>query len=669
MKLFPRSLFMAFFLFSFTISFAQDKSPVKFGKISSDDFNLSKYNFDTSVSAVVISDIGSSKFEGNSKGWFSLVFKQQKRLKILNKNGFDAANIEIPLYSEGEDEEKLIDLKAYTYNLENGNIVKTELEKDAVFKDKLSKNLITRKFTFPGLKEGSIIEYSYTVKSDFLFNLRPWVFQGSHPRIWSEYQLSLPEFFVYVTLSQGYQPYHIRDQKESFSQFRVSESGGTYTDKHFNISGTTTDFRWVMKDVPALKEEGFTSTLKNHIAKIEFQLSQHRFPQVPVRDIMGTWATVSQKMLEYENFGASVYKPNNWLDDDIKLIVAGATTDLEKAKRIYAFIRDNFTCTDHSDLYLNSPLKTVFKNKNGSVSDINLLLLAMLHHENIEAVPVILSTREHGYAHEIYPMMDRFNYVIVNANINGAPVYLDASYSSLGFGKLPSDCYNGYARVIGKQPFVVELHADSLREAKLTSVFIFSDDKGNCEGSFKTTPGYYESLSIREKIKEKGEAEFFKKIRSGYSSNIDILTPGIDSLKMPEQPLSIHYDFKMTGMDEDIIYFNPMLSEGFNSNYFKAAERKYPVEMPYTFDETYVLTMDVPKNYKVEETPKSARVTFNEGEGLFEYMIQKSEDKILLRSRILMKKANFAPDEYNSLREFFGHVVKKHSEQIVFKKK
>jgi hypothetical protein len=35
---------------------------------------------------------------------------------------------------------------------------------------------------------------------------------------------------------------------------------------------------------------------------------------------------------------------------------------------------------------------------------------------------------------------------------------------------------------------------------------------------------------------------------------------------------------------------------------------------------------------------------------------------------LLMKKATFLPDDYETLREFFGHVVKKQAEQIVFKK-
>jgi hypothetical protein len=667
-KCLSTGLCMALLFFYLPVN-AQEKSPVKFGKISAEDFDLSKYKFDTSVSAVVISDVGSSAFEGNNKGWFTLVFKHQMRVKILNKNGFEAANIRIPLYTAGTSEEKLNDLKAYTYNLENGNVVKTELSSAAVFKDKYSDNVMLKKFTFPAVKEGSIIEYSYTVHSDFLTNLQPWEFQGEYPRLWSEYNVSMPEFFVYVTLSQGYQPFYIKDASVHSDQFNVVIPGGALADDFVKITGAVTDYRWVMKDVPELKEEGYTTSLNNHLAKLEFQLSQHRFPNVPVRDLMGTWKSVSEKMLAYENFGLTLNKENNWLDDDMKVIVAGTTTPLEKARRIYSYVRDNFTCTDHSDVYLNSTLKTIFKNKNGSVSDINLLLIAMLHHEKIEADPVLLSTRRHGFANDFYPMMNRFNYVIADANINGTFYYLDASRPMLAFGKLPSECYNGFGRIISNNPLLIDLQADSLREAKLTTVFIFAGENGIVEGNYKTVPGYYEALRIREKIKDKGEPEYFKNIKTGYTSDIDIMQPGIDSLKMLDKPLAIHYDFKLSGLNEDIIYFNPMMAEGFKNNLFKAAERKYPVEMPYTFDETYLLTMEVPKNYIVDEVPKSTRVNFNDDEGYFEYLVNKSDDQVLLRSRVVMKRANFQPEDYNSLRDFFTYVVKKHSEQIVFKKK
>ncbi|MBS1935118.1 MAG: DUF3857 domain-containing protein, partial [Bacteroidetes bacterium] len=169
---------------------AQDKLNIKFGKITPQDFDLSKYHFDSSASAVIIADMGNSAFEGNNKGGFSLVFTHYRRAKIINKNGIDIATVEIPLYKSGSNEEKLQNLKAVTYNVENGKVVETKLDDKSVFTDKASKNYIIKKFTFPAVKEGSVIEYSYTQSSDFFFNLQPWEFQGGYPRLWSEYEVT-----------------------------------------------------------------------------------------------------------------------------------------------------------------------------------------------------------------------------------------------------------------------------------------------------------------------------------------------------------------------------------------------------------------------------------------------------------------------------------------------
>ncbi|HEY6974714.1 MAG TPA: hypothetical protein VH396_00405, partial [Chitinophagaceae bacterium] len=142
----------------------------------------------------------------------------------------------------------------------------------------------------------------------------------------------------------------------------------------------------------------------------------------------------------------------------------------------------------------------------------------------------------------------------------------------------------------------------------------------------------------------------------------------VDSLKMPEEPVSIKYDMKFNFNDEDVIYFNPMLSEAYKENPFKAAERLYPVEMSSCTNETYILNMEVPKGYKIEELPKSARVSLNENEGMFEYVIGETSGHIQLRCRVILNKANFDPEDYQTLRDFFAFIVKKQAEQIVFKK-
>ena len=209
----PHSLFLLLLTAcTFHIS-AQDRSKTKFGKVTPEDFAPKAYSIDSGASAVIIADIGSTEMKGNQKGSFSLEFKNFRRAHILNKNGYDIANVEIGIYTDGRAEEDLSGLKAVTYNLENGKVVETKLDmKSAVFKDVINKNLVIKKFTFPNIKEGSIIEYQYTLNSDFIFNLQPWSFQGDYPRLWSEYNVSVPEFYYYVTLAQGYQPFFVKEK-------------------------------------------------------------------------------------------------------------------------------------------------------------------------------------------------------------------------------------------------------------------------------------------------------------------------------------------------------------------------------------------------------------------------------------------------------------------------
>ncbi len=653
---------------------AQDKLNIKFGKITPADFDLSKYQFDSSASAVIIADIGNTSFIGNAKGDFTLVFKRFMRIKILNKNGYDAASQEILIYRDGMYGEDLRELKASTFNLENGSVSETKLDSKSVFTDKIDKNYSNKKFTMPAVREGSVIDISYTVWSDYYNYLRPWNFQGEYPCLWSEYEVIIPQFFHYVFMKHGDQNFFINTSKDVPEFYSVRESGGaSSSDDVYNISSMAIDNRWVMKDVPVLKEENFTSSLKNYISAIEFQLHYVQYTATSERhDRMGSYFIASEKLLKNENFGAELDQDNGWMTSELNIITIGCTTPLQKMQKIYTYIRDHFTCTNHNGIYTDNSLKSVFKSKSGNIAEINLLLVAMLRHENIVADPVILSTRDHGYASDIYPLMRKFNYVICIAKDSGFNYMLDASWPKLSFGKIDNDCYNGGAREINAEhPNLFYLNTDSLKESKITSTFIFNDDKvaGALSGTYTSVLGNTESYDLRKKVSKKSEEEYFKDIKS-YNSDFTITNTGIDSLTQLDMPATIHYDFSYKiSSDDEIIYFNPMMSEGYKDNPFKSAERKYPVEMPYVMDEIYVLNMEIPKGYVVDELPKSARVSLNGTEGSFEYIIAGDDSNVQLRSRIKLNKATFEPDDYSTLRDFFAYIVKKQSEQVVFKKK
>lgn len=675
------------FLCSVNSIIAQDKTPVRFGKVKIEDFDVKAPAFDSAANAVVVADWGNSEFVANTSDLtISLQYTKKTRIKILNKNGFDAANVNIYLYTSATSSaaEKLESLRAYTYNIEDGKVVETKVENSSVFTERKDKHWVIKKFTFPALKEGSLIEYSYTIKSDFFFNLQAWSFQGEYPRLWSEYNASIPEFYRYVTLSQGYQPFFINTNSQAQVQFNFIEHqslgeatvGGAINEggsrvEHFTVSGLQDNHRWVMKNVPGLKTESFTTTLNNHIAKIEFQLSQLHYPNTIPKPFMSDWRKVAEEFRDADKFGVLIDKSNGWLDDNMKQIVAAAKTQEEKARNIFQYVRDNISEKDSYAIYATTTLKDVFKNKAGSVADINLLLVAMLRHEKIDANPIILSTRSRGVTNEIYPLMDRYNYVIVKALIDGRIVYLDASDSKIGFGKLPLECYNGHAREVTKDVLLpVYFFADSLKETSSTNVFIINDANGGKPlGTVTENLGYYSSLHLRNELTNMKEDQYEKEYKTSLPENVEMKNFKIDSVKNYDDPIAITYETSYPAFgDNDIIYFNPLQESIIKKNPFVAAQRFYPVEMPFTQNLTYTLSMEIPKGYVVDELPKSTRLTLNGEDGMFEYIIQKDTENIQMRVRLKINKANFTNEDYETLRDFYAFIFKKQSEQIVFKK-
>lgn len=658
---------------------AQSKA-YEFKKIKPEDFSLTGITVDTSYGAVVLADVGKSSFEGNSKGWFTLVYKHQRRVRIINKNGFDIATVAIPLYHsiKSDDEEKLDAVKATTYNLVDGKVVETDLNKGDIFKEVQDRSHTLRKFTLPAVKEGSIIEYSYTIKSDFLFNLQPWSFQGSYPRMWSEYELNLPQFFQYVFLSQGKKDFFIKDSKEKFQNFTVRQTtrgeygSGSNREDVFNLSSTNTISRWVMKEIPAIRQESFTSTIENYIARIQFQMSGQQFPDMPFKDIMGSWPQLSLELLRDKDFGAEITSANTWLDETMTGFKLDTKDSMQRVRTVYNYVQQQFSSLGMKGIYISQPVKETFKLKKGYESDINMLLTLMLMRAGYKADPVILSTKAHGFPTETYPLIHQYNYLITKVFIGDKAYYLDASDRSLGFGKLPQFCYNGIGVSINLSPGMEPLYADNLKEAKVTNIVLMNDEKNKnaWSGNLSSYLGYYESVDIRDEIAEKGKDAYSNKLKESYTGDYAISDVNLESLDNKDEVVLMKYNMKVDrGDDVNLIYFNPMIKEGIKENYFKSSERNYPVEMPFQMDETLVLKIQVPDGFEIDEIPKSTKVTLNGSEGLFEYIVSKTPTEVSLRTKLAIYKTLFMPDEYEALKNFYDYVVKKHAEQIVFKKK
>ncbi len=666
--------FLAFFFFlSFSNAFfAQNIRNEKFGNIKTEDFNPIADIIEKDAAAIVLSDVGSTEFEGNNNGRFTVIFKRHKKILLRKRTAFDEGTLKIYLWQfSAANEEKLEDLLAATYNLVNGKIVATKLVKNDIIKDKVSKNLYVRKFTLPDLQENCIIEFQYTIKSPYDTKLQSWYFQDQYPTLWSEYQVTIPPMYNYAVVNKGvYKSLEVDSSKLVYKNYTIiAPVSSTYgRSEIYETSGDAKWKLWAMKNVPAYKVQSFVANPLDNIAMYEFQLHSIKYSDENVVRRIRSWYETASSLLRDESFGTILDKEKNaWIEKEVTALT-GNKEGVEAANIIFQYVRDNFNCIDDDGIFLSDdPMKT-FKNKKGNIADINLLLTAMLAAKGYIAEPVILSTRGSGKISEASAILNEFNYLICRMKVDTTTYFLDAGESDNGFGMLPAKCYNGFGRVIAQIPLLIDLSANRNIESKLTSIFIANNDSGKIEASFSSTLGYDESRQLRKKLIKTPVTNFFKDITKDYTFSPTISNTEIDNIKNYNLPVTVKYDMNFTLGDDDIIYFNPLLSEATKENIFKAEKRLFKVEMPFAISETYILNMEVPKGYVVDEMPKSIRSKYNENEGLFEYLAINNDGQIQLQCKFQLYKANFDVEDYESLREFFGLMVKKQSEQIVFKK-
>ncbi len=658
--------------FFYFLGFAQNIRNEKFGNIKIEDFNPTSAILTNDDAAVVLSDVGSSEFIGNNNGYFTILFKRHKKILIKRKTAFDRATVSVKLYQGNSSTEEVLDeVEAATYNLENGKIITSKLSKDAIVKEKFDRYSDIKKFTLTDIKEGCIIEYKYTLKTQD-DRLSSWHFQDDCPTLWTEYQVTIPPMYNYVVVKKGdYKRLTTVDSmKNIFKNYSILFPGeGAYSSSEIrNFSGDAKWALWAMKDVPTYKKESFIANHSQYITAFEFQLHSIKYSETNTYQRIKGWYQKADDMLKSESFGQIFDKEkNDWITKETNAI-AEKLDDLDAAKKIFSFVRDNFICTNHDAIFLSDEPKKIFKQKKGNVADINLLLTAMLQSKGFAASPIILSTRGNGKLSESTAILSEFDYTICQVKVDTTIYFLDASDSKNGFNKLPSYCYNGYGRLIATMPYLVDLSANKLKEFKSTVVFIANADSNKMEASFDSRLGEQESKSVRENLSSTSTKDFFKKIAKAYTFEVKTDNEEIQNQKNYDEPLQVKYDMKFSIGDDDIIYFNPLLTEATKENIFKADKRLFPVEMPFSMSETFILDMEIPTGYKVDEMPKSVRSKFNDSEGLFEYLIANKDGHIQLRCTFQLNKANFEADDYDSLRDFFGLMVKKQAEQIVFKK-
>ncbi|MEQ9009599.1 MAG: DUF3857 domain-containing protein, partial [Ekhidna sp.] len=165
----------------------QSQKKIKLNNFDESYFTMSHCPYDSSAGAFYLSDYGKSRFDNN----FEIEFTHHVILKILSPEEYDRADIKIP-FSKGD---RVSGFEAATYNMVDGKVMESKIKRKDVIIEDVNNNTRSFNFTFPNVKEGSIIEYTYRVNYGSIKSLNTWYFQTSLPVIKSQYELIIPTYF------------------------------------------------------------------------------------------------------------------------------------------------------------------------------------------------------------------------------------------------------------------------------------------------------------------------------------------------------------------------------------------------------------------------------------------------------------------------------------------
>ncbi|MEL1243663.1 DUF3857 domain-containing protein [Flavobacterium sp. DGU11] len=643
-------IILAVFLFFGLNAFAQLPTPSP-PPVSLAEVAEKAHPKDSTVAAAYLYRYGKTWFELKG-GYWVMVTEVYTRLKVYKKDGYSYANAQIVYYSDDRKAKGFFS-EANTYNLVNGSIEKTPLKKDGEFEEEFQEDFTIKKIAMPNVKEGSVLEYKYTIRTPYFAAFSDWYFQYPIPANDVRYDVAIPIYFVYNVYSLG------------FVEIDESKTSIIYNDK---TSVNDKQYSYKAKDVKAIKDDGYVNNIENYTSVLKHELAAVRYPDMPPQLFSTDWVTVSSKIYRNENFGREL-EFSSYFEKDIDKIVKEGYTPRQKADSIYAFVRDRMAWNEDMGYLCDDGVKKAYSSKTGNVAEINLMLTAMLRYAGLDANPVLVSTRSNGVA--VFPNRYAYNYVISSVTIDGNIILLDATSKYCMPDILPAHALNWNGRLIKKGGESIEVNLmPKINSRENISIMAQIDAQGVVTGKARDIYFDYIANVFREVFAKVQKDEYIGQLESANKGMV-ISNYKIANDKDPSKILTEEYDFTNTMLSDVMgskIYFSPMLFFATEENPFTAETRDYPIDFTYPVQQRHMINITLPEGYKVESLPQSLSLAMEDNIGSFKYNITVNGNKIQLSSTLDINFPNIPKEYYQTLKDFFRKMLEKQNEKIVLTK-
>lgn len=643
------------FLISLSM-YTQENYTQEYGKVTQYEMSMTEYPLDKDAEAVVLYDKGEYFFRGDSGRGFLLYMTRQTKIKVLKQAGISYATFEIPYYIEDRQNSEFVEgIEAITYNFEDGKLNKVDLNPKNIFEEKVDNRWSIKKVTLSDVRPGSVIEIKYTISTPFFFNMRRWSFQRKIPVVDSKLRYRAIPYYEYTYLMRG---------ATKFDELQTEDSA---FDTHFGLLVyKELIYNFGMKNLPAFKDEEFITSEKDYMVALDFQLSKIYYPRGGQKDIITTWPQMCDEFLKDDNFGKYIKDAEKEGKKILPTLALDAEIPLKRTEELAKYVKRMYNWNGDNSKYSSGKLADFLKRKTGNSADINLYLIGLLKAANIDANPVVMSTRGNGIIQSSHPFQQLLDYVLVEVSIDNKKYYIDATEPLLYFTDLPKRCMSVAGLVVKPKSeewiFIKQKQLSMTQHSLKVNIF---PDQNKIEVNAK-----YGSIGYN--------AYLYRNIYLGKDDNLvkylqnSLKIQTVDSINIEtnedlNKPFKFSFKFDLPlEQSSNKLFINPFCNIQEKDNLFKQSSRTLPVDLIYLQGNSYVSSFQVPEGYKIDFLP--ADISLSDELISILYNAKVDGNTIYVNASYSLNKNVYEANDYLSLKMSFANMINKFSEMIVLVK-
>lgn len=634
---------------------------LKFGKPTDAELKMVSYEQDPDAAAVILCSLTQSYYVVRSND-FKIVTDVSVRVKILKTEGTGYGNVTVPFVDhEGSKlmKEVIHGVKATSYNLENGKVVKTKMTNDMVFRERYDKNTVLLKFTAPQVKVGTVVEYQYSKESDYFTVIDTWYAQQPIPVMYASYQLNIPEYFKFNVAETGF----VSAEK------KMGREPASFVFGSSPLLCQADCYSFVFRQLPAIKGDRFIWCPKDYCCKVQAEFRKLEIPGQVYKNFTSSWDNIDNELLDDSEFGGCCKRGNPLKKEMVSAGIDKLTDTRDKVVAVYRLLRERLRWNGKYAIWGKSASQ-VLKEGTANNADFNFILINMLNDVGVKAYPVVMSMRDRGRLPLSHPTIKSLNTFVVGVMENDSVMsFIDASSENGYLNVLPAPLLVEQARVVTVKGQGYWVNLQQLAGATTTvRAALKLENDGSYTGNAKLQYERMASLTAKSEFREAADsAEYVRKMgeQAGVKIN-EYSEVGRDAFS-PKLEEDIVFEGHGDATN-DHIYFCPFIFKPVKEALFKEDNRQLPLEFPYNQQVNVSLLITLPDGCSLEEIPQSSSASTEDQGLVYSIKLNPTEHNVAVRVRFAVNKSFFSQSEYASVKTFFETLVGKLSEMVVLKK-